>query len=104
MSETIQITLPKEIVDKAKERGVDIDEFKDTVQAFAIIDITAKTSKLSKEEAGILSKKIKSSAWKKIKNDECNRKLLPANDRPRISDLFGVWKKRVRGRLAQRGS
>ena len=69
MSETIQITLPKEILEKAKERKVDIEKFKDTVQAFAIIDITARTSKLSKEQAEILSKKIKSSAWKKIKKD-----------------------------------
>ena len=69
MSETIQITLPKEILEKAKERKVYIEKFKDTVQAFAIIDITARTSKLSKEQAEILSKKIKSSAWKKIKKD-----------------------------------
>jgi hypothetical protein len=69
MKETIQITLPKEIMKKAEERGVDLDSFKDTVKTFALLDITARTSKLSKEQAETISKKIKASAWKKIKKD-----------------------------------
>lgn len=69
MKETIQITLPKEIMEKAKERGVDIERFKDTVKTFALLDITARTSKLSREESTILSRKIKSLAWKKTKKD-----------------------------------
>ncbi len=69
MAETIQIQLPKDILEKAKERGVDIDKFKDTVRSFALLDITARTSRLSKEEAEILSRKIKSSAWKRVKKE-----------------------------------
>lgn len=69
MNETIQITLPKEILEKARERGVDIDSFKDTVKTFALLDITAKTSKLSKKDAESLSEKIKAIAWKKIKKN-----------------------------------
>ena len=69
MKETIQITLPKEILERAKESGVDINRFKETVKTFALIDLTARTSKLSKKDALILSRKIKSSAWKKIKKN-----------------------------------
>ena len=69
MNETIQISLPKEILEKARERGVDIDSFKDTVKTFALLDITAKTSKLSKKDAESLSEKIKAIAWKKIKKN-----------------------------------
>jgi len=69
MKEAIQITLPKEIMEKAKERGVDIDSFKNTVRTLAILDITARASKLSKNEAESLSKTIKASAWKKVKKN-----------------------------------
>jgi hypothetical protein len=69
MKETIEISIPKELLDKAKERKIDLDRFKNTVKAFAIIDITARTSKLSRKEAEVLSKKIKASAWKKLKKE-----------------------------------
>jgi len=69
MKETMQIEIPKDILQKAKERGVDIVKFKDTVRTFALLDITARASKLSKGDATLLSKKIKSSAWKKIKKN-----------------------------------
>jgi len=67
MKETIQISLPEEIMEKAEERGVDIDNFKDTVETFAILDITARASRLTKKQGEVLSKKTKASAWKKIK-------------------------------------
>ena len=69
MKETIQITLPREMIKKAEERGVDLDSFKNTVKTFALLDITARTSKLSKEQAEKMSKRIKASAWKKIKKN-----------------------------------
>jgi hypothetical protein len=69
MKETIEISIPKELFDKAKERKIDLDRFKNTVKAFAILDITARTSKLSRKEAEALSKKIKASAWKKLKKE-----------------------------------
>jgi hypothetical protein len=69
MSETIEITLPKEIMEKAKERGVDIEKFKTAVKTFALLDLTARASKLSKREANSISKRIKASAWKKVKKN-----------------------------------
>jgi len=69
MKETIEISIPKELLDKAKERKIDLDRFKNTVKAFAILDITARTSKLSRKEDEVLSKKIKASAWKKLKKE-----------------------------------
>ena len=69
MRETIQIALPKEIIDKAKERGVDLQKFRDTVETFALLDLTARASALSKREATILSEKIKASAWKKVRRE-----------------------------------
>jgi hypothetical protein len=69
MKETIEISIPKELLDKAKERKIDLDRFKNTVKAFAILDITARTSKLSRKEAEVLSKKIKASARKKLKKE-----------------------------------
>jgi len=70
MNETIQIVLPKEIMKKAEERGVDIERFKDTVKAFALLDITARASRLSKKQAEAISEKIKASAWKKVKKTQ----------------------------------
>jgi type III secretion system FlhB-like substrate exporter len=68
MEEKMEISIPKEILEKAKERGVDIEKFKKVVNTFAILDITARASKLSREEAEKFSKRIKESAWKKIFN------------------------------------
>ena len=65
----MEISIPKEILEKAKERGVDIEKFKKVVNTFAILDITARASKLSREEAEKFSKRIKESAWKKIKKE-----------------------------------
>jgi hypothetical protein len=39
------------------------------LQTFAILDVTSRMSKLSSKEAMDLSKKIKISAWKKIKKE-----------------------------------
>ena len=69
MKETIQITLSSRIIKKAEERGVDLENFKDTVKTFALLDITARTSKLSKSQAETTSKKIKASSWNKIKKN-----------------------------------
>ena len=65
MEEKMEISIPKEILEKAKERDVDIEKFKKVVNTFAILDITARASKLSREEAEKFSKRIKESAWKK---------------------------------------
>jgi len=69
MKETIEISIPRELLEKAKERGVNLDRFKNTVKTFALLDIIARTSKLSKNGTEVLSKKIKAMAWKKIKKD-----------------------------------
>ena len=47
---------------KPKERGVGLQKFRDTVETFALLDLTARASALSKREATILSDKIKASA------------------------------------------
>jgi len=66
MKEAIEISIPRELLEKAKERGVNLDKFKITVKTFALLDIIARTSKLSKNNSEVLSKKIKAMAWKKI--------------------------------------
>jgi hypothetical protein len=69
MKESIEISIPRELLEKAKERGVNLDKFKTTVKTFALLDIMARTSKLSKNGTEVLSKRIKAMAWKKIKKD-----------------------------------
>jgi hypothetical protein len=65
----ITIKLPKEIIEEAQKRGIDLKEIKKRLQTFAILDVTSRMSKLSSKEAMDLSKKIKISAWKKIKKE-----------------------------------
>lgn len=69
MKEAIQISIPEEILKKAEKRGVNIESFKSTVNTFALLDLMARTSKLSKNQANEISEKMKASAWKKIKKD-----------------------------------
>jgi len=69
MKEAIEISIPKELLEKARERGVNLDRFKNTVKNFALLDIIARTSKLSKNGTEVLSKKIKALAWKKTKKN-----------------------------------
>jgi KaiC/GvpD/RAD55 family RecA-like ATPase len=65
----ITIELPEEITKEAEKRGIDLKEIKKRLQTFAILDVTSRMSKLSSKEAIDLSKKIKISAWKKIKKE-----------------------------------
>jgi len=65
----INIKLPKEIIEEAKKRGIELEETKKRLQTFAILDVTSRMSKLSSKEATNLSKKMKISAWKKIKKE-----------------------------------
>jgi len=65
----ITIKLPKEIIEEAQKRGIDLKEIKKRLQTFAILDVASRMSKLSSKEAMDLSKKIKISAWKKIKKE-----------------------------------
>ncbi len=66
-SETIQVTIPKEIIKSAEKIGISKQDIKEMMRTFVILDITASLSKLSKKEARIISKKIKVSAWRKTK-------------------------------------
>jgi hypothetical protein len=59
----------EEITKEAQKRGIDLKEIKKRLQTFAILDVTSRMSKLSSKEAIDLSKKIKISAWKKIKKE-----------------------------------
>ena len=68
-SETIQVTIPKEIIKSAEKIGISKQDIKEMMRTFVILDITASLSKLSKKEARIISKKIKVSAWRKTKEN-----------------------------------
>jgi len=62
----LKIKIPKNIINEAEKKGINVDLIKDMTRSFILMEIVAQMSKLSEKDAHSLSKKIKESAWKKI--------------------------------------
>jgi len=68
-SETIQFELPKEVLDSAEKMGFTKDKISEMSKSFVILEVAASSSRLDKQSAEVISKKIKASAWKKTKKE-----------------------------------
>ena len=64
---TIRITIPKEVVKEARRMGMNESEIRKTVETFTTLQLISVFSKLTRRDAEELSRKIKWTAWKKLK-------------------------------------
>ena len=59
--------IPAEILQLAERSGISREKMSALLRDFAVLDILASSSRLTKKDAAKLSRKIKVSAWKRLK-------------------------------------
>jgi hypothetical protein len=62
----LQVRIPKEILDLAARSGVSREKISRIMGSFAILEVVASASKLSRKDAENLSHQIKVAAWKRL--------------------------------------
>lgn len=67
---TVEVPLPKEVVELAKARGVDPEELAEAAKRLLILEIVAMDSKLSVDDATELGRKVARKAWEKLGEKE----------------------------------
>lgn len=65
-SETVPVEIPTEVLQLAERSGISREKMSVLLRDFAVLDIIASSSKLTKKDAVKLSRKIKVSAWKRL--------------------------------------
>ncbi len=66
-TEIISVELPEDLVKMAKEKGIDEKKVSEILKSFAILELTAISSKLNDRSVEGISKSLKASAWKRTK-------------------------------------
>jgi hypothetical protein len=63
----VSVEIPIEILRIAERSGISRERMSTLLRDFAVLDVLASSSKLTKKEADKLSRKIKIAAWKRLK-------------------------------------
>ena len=66
VTETVPVEIPAEILLLAERSGISREKMSALLRDFAVLDIVASSSKLTKKDAEKLSREIKVSAWKRL--------------------------------------
>ena len=67
VTETVPVEIPAEILQLAERSGMSREKISVLLRDFAMLDVLASSSRLTKKDAEKLSRKIKVSAWKGLK-------------------------------------
>lgn len=67
VAETIPVEIPAEILQLAERNGISREKMSRILRDFAVLEVLASSSKLSKKDAEKLSREITSSAWKRLR-------------------------------------
>ena len=67
VTETVPVEIPAEILQLAERSGISREKMSALLRDFAVLDILASSSRLTKKEAEKLSRTIKVTAWKRLK-------------------------------------
>ena len=66
VTERLELNIPKDVIEHAKDSGISIEEFKKSLEIFGTMQLVSETSSLSRGSANRLSEKVKSISWQKI--------------------------------------
>ena len=66
VTETVPVEIPIEILELAERNGLSREKISALLRSFAVLEVLASSSKLSKKDAEKLSREIKISAWKRL--------------------------------------
>ncbi len=68
VTETVPVEIPTEILQLAERSGISWEKMSALLRDFAVLEILASSSKLTKKDAEKLSRQIKVSAWKRLRS------------------------------------
>lgn len=63
---TIELEIPKDILEHAEESGISIEDFRKSLEIFGTMRLASEMSRLDKKRAGAISKKMKAVSWKRV--------------------------------------
>jgi hypothetical protein len=66
VTEIVPVEIPVEILQLAERSGISREKMSALLRDFAVLDVMASSSKLTRKEAERLSREIKVSAWKRL--------------------------------------
>ena len=66
VTETVPVEIPAEILELAERSGISREKMSALLRSFAVLEVLASSSKLSKKDADKLSREIKIAAWKRL--------------------------------------
>ena len=66
LTETVPVEIPAEILRLAERSGISREKMSTILRDFAVLNIVASSSKLTKKDAERFSREIKISAWKRL--------------------------------------
>ncbi len=67
VTETVPVEIPVEILQLAERSGISREKMRALLRDFAVLEVLASSSKLTKKDAEKLSHEIKASAWKRLR-------------------------------------
>jgi len=67
VTETVPVEIPIEILQLAQRSGISREKMSALLRDFAILDVLASSSKLTRRDAEKLSREIKVSVWKRLR-------------------------------------
>ena len=67
---TINVPLPKEVVELARSRGLSPEELAEAARKLLILEIVAMESKLAMEDVLEISEKVTTRAWQRLRKEK----------------------------------
>jgi hypothetical protein len=67
VTETVPVEIPAEILQLAERSGITRQKMSSLLRDFAVLNVLASSSRLTKKDAAKLSRMIKVSAWKRLR-------------------------------------
>ncbi len=67
VTETVPVQIPAEILRLAERSGISREKMSALLRDFAVLEVLASSSKLTKKDVEKLSREIKVSAWKRLR-------------------------------------
>jgi len=64
----VKVPLPKEVIEVAKARGVDVEELARAVETLLLLEVVSMESNLKMDDALEMAGEVARKAWAKLKN------------------------------------
>ena len=67
MATKIELEIPKDVLEHAKDSGISIEDFRKSLEIFGTMQLASETSRLDRKGADAMSEKMKAKSWEKAR-------------------------------------